>query len=169
MAKNITLSDWLAMGIESGFLPESVTVNVPDKVGGGTVSYSMVNHVGPVLGDCLRNGMQQKTADKVADKKAAAVFHNAAILGDHFKSLFSRGIWNEKPGGGPRLDPIDKFVRDRAIMVTKDAMRAKRIPLDDVDTYNTVLNKVLANAAWVEATRAEYVPPKAEIDLGDLF
>jgi hypothetical protein len=156
------------MGIEAGFLPATYTVPVPAGISGKPYTYSTID-LAKVMAELVNVGVSRKHSTKVADAKQKAILNTNEKLGAFFVERFKAGIWNDHAGGGPRLDPIERFVRDRAILRVKEAMRKRGIALDDVAAYEKGLASVLANEAWVAATRAEYVPPKAEIDLDDIF
>ena len=151
-------------------LPDTFTINVPGTIGGGTVTFDTPT-VLKVAADCFRTGLQQKYSDKVADKKAQAIYNvpgGPDKLLSEFLSRFAAGVWNEKSGGGPRLDPLEKFLRDRALLAAKDKMKEAGLALDDTDKVASVQKMVLANENWVIQTKAEYVAPKATITLEEL-
>lgn len=141
-------------------LPDTFTVSAPSTIGGGTFTFS-TPEILKVIDDVIRNGLQQKFSDKVADKKQQAIYNvpgGVESLGHMFAERFSAGIWNEKSGGGPRLDPMEAFVRQRAIAAAKAAMKAKKLDLSDDKLLAEWRDKALSNEAWLTATRAQYVP-----------
>ena len=125
---------------------ETVTVNAPRSIGGGTYTFATRDLI-QVLPDLIRNGLQQKYADKVAGKEGQAAYPTAKALGDMFAERFRAGIWNEKAGGGPRLDPFDDFCQKQAMRKAKEAFKAQNKKLDDVDAVKAWVDEYLADEA----------------------
>lgn len=125
-------------------LADTFTVNAPRSIGGGTYTFATQDLI-QVLPDLIRNGLQQKYADKVAGKEGQAAYPTAKALGDMFAERFRAGVWNERAGGGPRADEFTKFSRMQATRKAKEAFKAENKKLDDVD----------AIAAWVDQHLAD--------------
>ena len=136
-------------------LADTFTVSAPQSIGGGTYTFATSDLIA-VLPDLIRNGLQQKYADKVAGKEGQAAYPNAQALGDMFAERFRAGIWNEKAGGGPRLDPFADFCRKQAMRKAKEAFKAARKPLDDVDAINAWADRWLSDTSNVDKLRGAW-------------
>jgi len=136
-------------------LADTFTVNAPRSIGGGTYTFATQDLI-QVLPDLIRNGLQQKYADKVAGKEGQAAYPNAKALGDMFAERFRAGVWNERAGGGPREDEFTRFCRLPATRKAKEAFRTANKRLDDVDAIAAWVDQHLADGANVAKYQAAW-------------